>query len=329
MAVTNYYTVNGRIRAESSGGTRTTYLPDALGSVTATMDESGSVLNTYRYKPYGSLLSKSGMGGDPRFQWQGKKGIQTTGLSAASHQFGWHAVSSGSATVLSAMQVWHNVKNVRTYNPTDPRMGSSCIIRNYLSTPMPYTTKQIPDSNNCGSWKQPWIIDFNFEQLRREGYLGTGLVIQHVWFNKGVGRDCRDDSAPKFQEDPGWEYWVMCDFKLYRRFDFYGNCNTPNPPPDDTWFSADEFKCHSGTYGPEAVLMYVDAIPHVCLIEWGVRYDVPPFRGLFSTTSAPPSWEDDFAGFRKGVVTFDCGCEPCTKKCRDDKGLLDWGPATR
>ncbi len=35
MAVTRYYTVNGRISGESTGGVRTNYLPDALGSVTA------------------------------------------------------------------------------------------------------------------------------------------------------------------------------------------------------------------------------------------------------------------------------------------------------
>jgi len=37
MPVTNYHTVNGRIRGESTAGVRTDYLTDALGSVVATV----------------------------------------------------------------------------------------------------------------------------------------------------------------------------------------------------------------------------------------------------------------------------------------------------
>ena len=40
MAVTNYHTVNGRIIGETTSGTRTDYLTDALGSVTATVNQS-------------------------------------------------------------------------------------------------------------------------------------------------------------------------------------------------------------------------------------------------------------------------------------------------
>jgi hypothetical protein len=78
MPTTNYYTINGRIRSESTGGTRTGYLPDALGSVTATTNSTGSTLvNTYRYKPYGAQLAKTGAGGDPAFQWIGLWGYRT------------------------------------------------------------------------------------------------------------------------------------------------------------------------------------------------------------------------------------------------------------
>lgn len=77
---TNYYTVNGRIIGESTGGVRTNYLPDALGSVTATVDESGAVVNTYRYKPAGAQLSKTGVGADPKFLWNGANGyLQSVG----------------------------------------------------------------------------------------------------------------------------------------------------------------------------------------------------------------------------------------------------------
>lgn len=82
MPVTNYYTVDGEIIGEkTSGGSRIDYLTDALGSVTATVNQSAQVVNTYRYKPYGKQLSKSGVGADPKFQWVGTQGYRQTGRS--------------------------------------------------------------------------------------------------------------------------------------------------------------------------------------------------------------------------------------------------------
>ncbi|MCW5941947.1 MAG: hypothetical protein KIS66_06930 [Fimbriimonadaceae bacterium] len=81
MPVTNYHTVNGRTIGETTDGVRTDYLTDALGSVTATVDQSQNVLNTYRYKPYGGLLAKTGSSPDPKFLWTGDTGSRTTGLA--------------------------------------------------------------------------------------------------------------------------------------------------------------------------------------------------------------------------------------------------------
>jgi RHS repeat-associated protein len=79
MPVTNYYTVNGAIIGESTAGVRTDYMVDALGSVTGTVNQSGQVMNTYRYKPYGALLAKTGTGTDPKMQWVGSLGYRETG----------------------------------------------------------------------------------------------------------------------------------------------------------------------------------------------------------------------------------------------------------
>jgi RHS repeat-associated protein len=79
MAVTNYHTVNGRILGETTGGIRTDYLTDALGSVTATVNPSAQVVNRYTYKPYGGLLAKTGAGADPVNQWVGSLGYRQTG----------------------------------------------------------------------------------------------------------------------------------------------------------------------------------------------------------------------------------------------------------
>ena len=75
-----YYTVAGELIGEkTTGGSRTDYLTDALGSVTATVNQSAQLVNTYRYKPYGSLLAKTGTGADPSYTFVGSKGYRQTG----------------------------------------------------------------------------------------------------------------------------------------------------------------------------------------------------------------------------------------------------------
>jgi RHS repeat-associated protein len=85
MAITNYHTVNGEFIGETTSAVRTGYLTDGLGSVTATQGSTGNVLATYRYKPYGTLLAKTGVGSDPRFLWVGSLGYRSTSLTAVSH----------------------------------------------------------------------------------------------------------------------------------------------------------------------------------------------------------------------------------------------------
>ena len=80
MAVTNYHTVNGEIIGETTvGSPRVDYLTDALGSVTATVNQGAQVVNTYRYNPFGSLLAKTGTGPDPAFGWGGELGYKPSG----------------------------------------------------------------------------------------------------------------------------------------------------------------------------------------------------------------------------------------------------------
>ena len=80
MASTNYYTVNGSIVAEEAVGSTglRTYGCDALGSVVATYDDTGSTQNTYRYKPYGTQLAKTGTAADPSFTSVGSLGYRFT-----------------------------------------------------------------------------------------------------------------------------------------------------------------------------------------------------------------------------------------------------------
>src|SRR5580658_3558997 len=79
MGVTNYATLNGQLVGETGPNGTMYYHTDALGSVTMTTGSTGAVLNTYRYKPYGTQLSKSGTSADPKFTWAGSLGYRATG----------------------------------------------------------------------------------------------------------------------------------------------------------------------------------------------------------------------------------------------------------
>ncbi|MBV6459450.1 MAG: hypothetical protein HONBIEJF_02598 [Fimbriimonadaceae bacterium] len=85
MPKRQYHIVDGRVIGETSGGVRTDYLRDALGSVTGTVNQSAQVRNTYRWKPYGSELASTGPDPDPGVGWNGTWGYRPTNRLRASH----------------------------------------------------------------------------------------------------------------------------------------------------------------------------------------------------------------------------------------------------
>ena len=100
-----YYTVDGQIVGYKKGGVRKDFLTDALGSVTAEVDQTGNT-KTFdgRYQPYGGTLSSTGSRGT--YGWVGTWGYRETGLSASSHYVRARHFSqlSGSWTVVD--QFW-------------------------------------------------------------------------------------------------------------------------------------------------------------------------------------------------------------------------------
>ncbi len=135
MPITSYHTVDGRIIGESTDGVRTNYLPDALGNVIATVDETGEVVNTYRYKPSGALLSKTGAGADPKFMWTGTTGSRATGVTNA-EQYNRHrhyGTGSGRWTSLDLFWPEEPGYSYARNNPTnfsDP-LGLSAVVPSY------------------------------------------------------------------------------------------------------------------------------------------------------------------------------------------------------
>jgi len=78
MSFKRYYAVNGQLLGQelANGSQRVDFLTDALGSVTATVDQTGTAQDSYRYTPYGQTLSTSGTGTVPDFRWVGTQGYR-------------------------------------------------------------------------------------------------------------------------------------------------------------------------------------------------------------------------------------------------------------
>ena len=71
---TVYHVVNGiMLGATDTNNARIDYLVDVLGSVTGQTDSTGASVGTYRWKPYGSSLSTSGVASG-KYGWTGNTG---------------------------------------------------------------------------------------------------------------------------------------------------------------------------------------------------------------------------------------------------------------
>jgi hypothetical protein len=105
MSTTYYHTIDGSILGQTTAGVRTDYMTDALGSVTGTT-VSGTVENTYRYMPFGTLLAKTGTSSDPTFLWIGSQGYRATQRSYSDYYVRLRHVAAISGTWTSLDKFW-------------------------------------------------------------------------------------------------------------------------------------------------------------------------------------------------------------------------------
>jgi RHS repeat-associated protein len=106
MPTTYYISTHGMIWGEiSDAGVTTSYGHDVLGSVTEIFS-GGALLNTYRYKPYGATLAKTGTTADPNFLWNGANGYRGSGCQYASYYVRRRHYSTDLATWTSSDALW-------------------------------------------------------------------------------------------------------------------------------------------------------------------------------------------------------------------------------
>jgi RHS repeat-associated protein len=99
-----YDTIDGRMIGYHASGVQKDFLTDALGSVTAEVDQACTKTFEGRYKPYGGNLSSPGSRGS--FGWIGTWGYRETGLNSAGHYVRTRYYSKTSALWNSSDPEW-------------------------------------------------------------------------------------------------------------------------------------------------------------------------------------------------------------------------------
>ncbi len=205
MSTTNYYSIHGQIIGEkTAGSSRVDYLTDALGSVTATVDQSANVINTYRYKPYGGLLAKTGGGSDPAFQWVGSQGYRNTGKAYSDVYIRQRHYSSGLgrwANKDAKQYDFRNILNKYLYIKDSPTT---------LMVPMPPAPAQLWLTITPLGVPTTGGFDCGFVEHSVQWKLSsraTGWLIQHVFHNANIVSTDRPPRRVALYTCEYWEAW--------------------------------------------------------------------------------------------------------------------------
>jgi RHS repeat-associated protein len=251
MPVTSYDTLDGQIRGQSSAGVRTDYLTDALGSVTATLDQSQAVQATYRYKPYGQRLAKTGSGVDPRFLWTGDTGSRVTGLSGAEQYNVRRHYGVNGGRWLSADPLWP-VEMAYAYCSCSPVLA---VDPGGLSPKITRIKKNlvIPKCGQIGS------VDWDFKVAGKV----TGWLVQHIVRKRNEvmcsGAPISDGLPPDCLNY--YEAWPVVAGIIYLPTDAgWKPITSPGfgtPRPSADFWSDSARDCGSGTASIQGSLMFV------------------------------------------------------------------------
>lgn len=209
MPKRQYHIVNGKIIGETTGGVRTDYLTDALGSVTGTVNQSAQVRNTYRWKPYGSLLASTGADPDPGVGWNGTWGYRPTSRLRASHYVVHRHYDQISGQWTTPVPLWWQVR--RFEKPFSYAAG----------TPVRLIDASGLDPTRCKSccccvsslWKDNrrildnFIDDWRGDGLRRNGHefrLALSISSSQEWSEPKFGNCTLDwgENSPSGVLDP-------------------------------------------------------------------------------------------------------------------------------
>jgi|GEM_PF-5526627 len=224
MGVTNYFSANGVLLGEDGPNGKVDYLTDALGSVVTTANQSGTLLNEYRYKPYGAMLSKSGSATDPEFLWVGTQGYRNLGLKHSDVYVRARHFSSleGAWTTIDSWWPAQRPFAYATNKPTqeiDPTGFIGVLSANVTA-----------ESKNTGPCGAPAVfphvfVEWGVTQLTPATY--DGYIVQHV-----TGKLKTYSCFGKLTQNVAilkWEAWQVIVPWVYQGY------APANPPGIDPW----------------------------------------------------------------------------------------------
>ena len=317
MPVTNYLTVNGEIIGETTGGVRTDYLTDALGSVTATIDQSASVVNTYRYKPYGELLAKTGAGSDPVFGWLGSQGYVQTGRKYAEQYVRARHYSSTNGRWTSKDPSGQNGgEKVNIYCAIDSlplRRISGLIspVGGLARNPM----EKIKILKHYAEWnRQCGGVSIEVDLQIKGNQKRSGWIIQHMNWKVSSSNCSKPPETQPANNFTGeyWEAWRVENGKII------GGCPTPNhsESPHDLFRTIPE----SPNRRTHHLTRNAGSGPGINLkghAQFWQNYDLPkekiwgcvrnhPAGHLYVSNRQPPQWSDRKSTTRNLDVNWCC-----------------------
>ena len=270
MAVRTYYRQDGEILSEDSDGSVLDFLTDALGSVTATVDQTATIQSKARYKPYGDLLSGSVL----RMAWVGSLGYRPTGLAFSNYYMKARHYGSkqGQWTTKDALWLLFGPYSYGSSNPalvTDPSGNSP----NY----------RVPGIKLCSACGYAYVV-WNMKMSKdRSGYL-----IQHVQRSGQTTMCGSSKHSPPHPCSDYYEVWRVRQGVLVKPYD---KCNDysndscwGNQESVDQWDIGMNVNCTHGSFTMTGTMYFSKTYP--AGFKQGGATGVP---GGFSCSAGLPS----------------------------------------
>lgn len=295
MPTTYYHTVNGRIRGQSTAGVRTDYLTDALGSVVATVNSSAQVVNTYRYKPYGERLAKTGVGADPRFLWSGNSGSRTDSTAGAerysrARHFGTMQAQWGAVDRYWPSQPPYAFCKGDPIRWLDPSGHQPIDVIGAI---------RVFEPVGCGG-----IVFRTLWNLPKSYSLGDGAIVQEVTI--GYREIKCDFSEPKREDYHYLEAWEVFQ-------DARGNLTFKPDPPFDYYYHSPADTCTVGSISWRGKVSFYPGL-NIHVAPWKFSSNSHPAGGLPIVEPVPSGFFAQLGGPPRQDHTMDLRWECCHKR---------------
>ena len=274
MAYTSYITIDGMLIGEETNGVMRNYGTDALGSVVTT-SLNGVPENTYRYKPYGGLLAKTGAAPDPSFLWNGGSGYRATSLPVAS----------------AYVRRRHYAATVGAWSTVDREWPRQPPYAYCLGGP-------VTDLDPTGRTPARQFVSMSCHCANTQTKAGiydtqnrAGFVVQQVTFTMSL-TDCAGTPYTGLPCQTGTPYYEL--FPL---------AGAPGKGAPDNWDFNDKNalgSCFIGTVSWQGVLWYTATQPP----GFGGKNQVPCSSQSLSTYTMPPGFTAEETA--SATVTFGC-----------------------